>query len=90
VAAAQLVGEILEHGEVGSADELAGLLEELDQWVHDKQANLLEAPEDVKRDWAALSCPGTRAASGRPAMMLITLDPVGRVAVELVPGSLVL
>jgi hypothetical protein len=25
----------------------------LDQWVHDKQANLLEAPEDVKRDWAA-------------------------------------
>jgi hypothetical protein len=53
VAAAQLVGEILEHGEVGSADELAGLLEELDQWVHDKQANLLEAPEDAKRDWAA-------------------------------------
>jgi hypothetical protein len=45
VAATQLVGEILEHGEVGSADEQTGLLEELNQWVNDKQANLLEAPE---------------------------------------------
>jgi hypothetical protein len=34
---------------IQACDELAGLLEELDQWVHDKQANLLEAPEDVKR-----------------------------------------
>jgi hypothetical protein len=29
------------------------LLEELVQWVNDKQANLLKAPEDVKRDRAA-------------------------------------
>src|SRR5215207_6343184 len=38
---------------VQACDELAGLLEELDQWVNDKQANLLEAPEDVKRYRAA-------------------------------------
>jgi hypothetical protein len=38
---------------VQACDELAGLLEELDQWVHDKLANLLEAPEDVKRYRAA-------------------------------------
>lgn len=28
-------------------------LEELDDWAYDKQANLLEAPEDVKRYRAA-------------------------------------
>jgi hypothetical protein len=38
---------------VQACDELEGLLEELDQWVNDKQANLLEAPEDVKRYRAA-------------------------------------
>jgi hypothetical protein len=38
---------------VQACDELAGLLEELDQWVNDKLANLLEAPEDVKRYRAA-------------------------------------
>jgi hypothetical protein len=38
---------------VQASDELAGLLEELDQWVNDKQVNLLEAPEDVKRYRAA-------------------------------------
>jgi hypothetical protein len=34
---------------IQACDELAVLLEELDDWAHDKQANLLEAPEDVKR-----------------------------------------
>jgi hypothetical protein len=34
---------------VQACDELVVLLEELDDWVHDKQVNLLEAPEDVKR-----------------------------------------
>jgi hypothetical protein len=33
--------------------EPPGLLEDLDDWAHDKQANLLEAPEDVKRYQAA-------------------------------------
>jgi len=35
-------------------DHLVTVLpEELDDWAHDKQANLLEAPEDVKRYRAA-------------------------------------
>lgn len=34
---------------IQACDELVVLLEELDEWVHDKQVNLLEAPEDVKR-----------------------------------------
>lgn len=34
---------------VQACDELVVLLEELDDWVHDRQVNLLEAPEDVKR-----------------------------------------
>ena len=38
---------------VQACDELVVLLEELDDWVHDKQVNLLEAPEDVKRYRAA-------------------------------------
>jgi hypothetical protein len=38
---------------IQACDELAVLLEELDDWAHDKQANLLEAPEDVKRYRAA-------------------------------------
>lgn len=38
---------------IQACDELAVLLEELDDWAYDKQANLLEAPEDVKRYRAA-------------------------------------
>jgi hypothetical protein len=34
---------------IQACDELVVLLEELDNWVNDKQVNLLEAPEDVKR-----------------------------------------
>jgi hypothetical protein len=38
---------------VQACDELADLLDDLDRWAQDKQANLLEAPEDVKRYRAA-------------------------------------
>jgi hypothetical protein len=38
---------------VQACDELAALLDELDRWAQDKRANLLEAPEDVKRYRAA-------------------------------------
>jgi hypothetical protein len=34
---------------IQACDELVVLLEELDEWAHDKQVNLLAAPEDVKR-----------------------------------------
>jgi hypothetical protein len=34
---------------IQACDELVVLLEELDNWVNDKQVNLLETPEDVKR-----------------------------------------
>jgi hypothetical protein len=34
---------------VHACDELAALLDDLDRWAQDKRANLLEAPEDVKR-----------------------------------------
>jgi hypothetical protein len=34
---------------IQACDELSMLLEELDHWVNDKKANLLEASEDVKR-----------------------------------------
>jgi hypothetical protein len=34
---------------IEACDELEALLDELDDWAQDKQANLLEAPEDVKR-----------------------------------------
>jgi hypothetical protein len=34
---------------VAACDELMVLLDELDDWAHDKQVNLLAAPEDVKR-----------------------------------------
>jgi hypothetical protein len=62
---------------------------ELGQWVNDKRANLLEALEDVKRDWAAYLA--RHASSFRPpGDDAITLGPVGRAAVELVPGSLAL
>ena len=33
--------------------EVAALLDELDRWAQNKQANLLEAPDDVKRYRAA-------------------------------------
>jgi hypothetical protein len=38
---------------VQACDELAGLLEELDQWVNDKLANLLEAVGCVRSDVAS-------------------------------------
>jgi hypothetical protein len=38
---------------IQACDQLAALLDELDRWAKDKRANLLEAPEDVKRYRAA-------------------------------------
>jgi hypothetical protein len=34
---------------IEACDEIEALLDELDRWAQDKQANLLEAPDDVKR-----------------------------------------
>jgi len=38
---------------IEACDEVEALLDELDRWAQNKQANLLEAPDDVKRYRAA-------------------------------------
>jgi hypothetical protein len=48
VARATMPDDLVEAA-IHACDELMVLLDELDDWVHDKQANLLEAPEEVKR-----------------------------------------
>jgi hypothetical protein len=53
---------------VQACDELAGLLEELDQWVNDKLANLLEPPENIKRYRAAYLAQAREQLQASPVM----------------------
>jgi hypothetical protein len=53
---------------IEACDEVEALLDELDRWAQDKQANLLEAPDDVKRYRAAyLAQAREQLQAARPA-----------------------